>query len=160
MCQPLYTFSELSVDTMEIQVSNPQTEDSRKPREKRKKIKKELSVDRARLAQERALLAWVRTATTLMTFGFALFKFLEAQLAENHRPPLLGFITPRVIGLTLLLSGFVGLALSVYRHIRVMKLLDQYSKTKFFTPALLLAYLIMVLIALLIIGSLPYNWGQ
>ncbi|MFN9330475.1 MAG: YidH family protein [Cyclobacteriaceae bacterium] len=119
--------------------------------------KEELSVDRARLAQERALLAWVRTATTLMTFGFALFKFLEAQLTQNHRPPLLGFITPRVIGLTLLLSGFFGLALSVYRHIQVMKLLDQYSSTRFFTPALLLAYLIMVLIALLVIGSLPHD---
>ena len=119
--------------------------------------KEELSVDRARLAQERALLAWVRTSTTLMTFGFALFKFLEAQLTQNHRPPLLGFITPRVIGLTLLLSGFFGLALSVYRHIQVMKLLDQYSSTRFFTPALLLAYLIMVLIALLVIGSLPHD---
>ena len=143
---------------MEIEVDNPPTKDSSKTTDKKKKVKKEeLSVDRARLAQERALLAWVRTATTLMTFGFALFKFLEAQLTQNHRPPLLGFITPRVIGLTLLLSGFFGLALSVYRHIQVMKLLDQYSSTRFFTPALLLAYLIMVLIALLVIGSLPHD---
>ncbi|HAC24612.1 MAG TPA: hypothetical protein DCE81_06820 [Cytophagales bacterium] len=158
MCQLLYNFSKLSVETMEIEVDNPATKDSSKTPDKKKKIKKEeLSVDRARLAQERALLAWVRTATTLMTFGFALFKFLEAQLTQNHRPPLLGFITPRVIGLTLLLSGFFGLALSVYRHIQVMKLLDQYSSTRFFTPALLLAYLIMVLIALLVIGSLPHD---
>jgi len=158
MCQLLYNFSKLSVETMEIEVDNPPTKDSSKTPDKKKKVKKEeLSFDRARLAQERALLAWVRTATTLMTFGFALFKFLEAQLTQNHRQPLLGFITPRVIGLTLLLSGFFGLALSVYRHIQVMKLLDQYSSTRFFTPALLLAYLIMVLIALLIIGSLPHD---
>lgn len=158
MCQLLYNFSKLSVETMEIEVDNPPTKDSSKTPDKKKKVKKEeLSVDRARLAQERALLAWVRTATTLMTFGFALFKFLEAQLTQNHRPPLLGFITPRVIGLTLLLSGFFGLALSVYRHSQVMKLLDQYSSTRFFTPALLLAYLIMVLIALLVIGSLPHD---
>ncbi|MFN5169892.1 MAG: YidH family protein [Cyclobacteriaceae bacterium] len=127
------------------------------PKKKKKLQKQEFAVDRARLAQERALLAWIRTATTLMTFGFALFKFLEAQLAENHRKPLLGFITPRMIGLTLLTLGFTGLALSVYRHIRVMRVLDQYSTTRFFTPALLLAYLIMALIALLIVGSLPYN---
>ena len=37
----------------------------------------ELSVDRTRLAHERTLMAWVRTATSLLSFGFTIHKFFE-----------------------------------------------------------------------------------
>lgn len=34
-----------------------------------------LSIDRTWLAQERTMLAWIRTATSLITFGFAIYSF-------------------------------------------------------------------------------------
>jgi putative membrane protein len=116
--------------------------------------KKDLSLERARLAQERTLLAWVRTATTLMTFGFALFKFLEAQVEQTHRGPLLGFITPRIIGVTMLLTGFVGLFLAVIRNFRIMHRLDEFSTKRFFSAAVIQAYVVMALILLLIGASI------
>ncbi len=40
-----------------------------------------LAVDRTRLAHERTLMAWVRTATSLIPFGFTIYKFLALLLA-------------------------------------------------------------------------------
>src|SRR5258708_660327 len=37
------------------------------------------ALDRTRLAYERTLLAWVRTATGLITFGFSIYKFFQLQ---------------------------------------------------------------------------------
>jgi Domain of unknown function (DUF202) len=34
-----------------------------------------LAYDRTRLAYENTMMSWVRTATSLMTFGFSVFKF-------------------------------------------------------------------------------------
>ena len=36
-----------------------------------------LAYDRTRLAYERTLMAWVRTGTSLITFGFTIYKFFE-----------------------------------------------------------------------------------
>lgn len=60
-----------------MEISNEQQNPLKQKKEKTGPGKKELTLERARLAQERTLLAWVRTATTFMTFGFALYKFLE-----------------------------------------------------------------------------------
>ena len=50
-------------------------------KEKKKVEKEELSLDRSILAFERAFLAWIRTAASLMTFGFAIFKLRESGLS-------------------------------------------------------------------------------
>jgi putative membrane protein len=44
-----------------------------------------LAVDRTRLAHERTLMAWIRTATSMISFGFTIYKFLEAQPARERR---------------------------------------------------------------------------
>jgi putative membrane protein len=43
-----------------------------------------LAAQRARLAQERTLMAWIRTSTSLIAFGFTIFKFFQ-YLATNER---------------------------------------------------------------------------
>lgn len=116
--------------------------------------KEEFTVERARLAQERAMLAWVRTATTFMTFGFALFKFLQSIEHDANHPRFLDWVSPRMIGLAMLLTGFIGLVLSVYRHYGVMERLSKYTQTKFFTPVLIQAYIVGTLLLLLIAATL------
>jgi uncharacterized membrane protein YidH (DUF202 family) len=37
----------------------------------------QLAAERTRLAYERTLMAWVRTGTSLITFGFTIYKFFE-----------------------------------------------------------------------------------
>ena len=41
-----------------------------------------LAVDRTRLAHDRTLLAWVRTGTSLIAFGFTIYKFFELESAR------------------------------------------------------------------------------
>ena len=43
-----------------------------------------LAVDRTWLAHERTMLAWVRTAASLISFGFTIYKFF--QLEVNRAP--------------------------------------------------------------------------
>lgn len=130
-------------------------EEKKEKKDKKSKFnKEEFTVERARLAQERTMLAWVRTATTFMTFGFALFKFLQSIENQVNRPRFLDWVSPRMIGLSMLITGLVGLVLSVYRHYGVMKRLSNYTTTSFFTPVLILAYTVGTLLLLLIAATL------
>ncbi len=36
-----------------------------------------LATDRTRLAHDRTLMAWVRTSTSLISFGFTIYKFFQ-----------------------------------------------------------------------------------
>jgi putative membrane protein len=133
----------------------PQEEKKERDKEKKDKQKKDdLAIERAWLAQERTMLASIRTATTFMTFGFALFKFLEAQLMQPHHHPWLSWITPQMIGLMMMGTGLFGLLVSVYRHFQVMKRLSAFTQRKFFTPVLVQAYIVSLLIMLLLTAVL------
>ena len=48
-----------------------------------------LAVERTRLAYERTLMAWVRTGTSLISFGFTIYKFFEFESEKGavHRSP-------------------------------------------------------------------------
>ena len=39
-----------------------------------------LAVDRTALAHERTLMAWIRTAASLISFGFTIYKFFDFEL--------------------------------------------------------------------------------
>lgn len=74
-----------------------------------------LAYERTRLAYERTMQAWIRTATSLITFGFSVYKFFQLE-----RPP--GFKQTSIIGsrefgeiLVLLGIGSLVLATIEYR---------------------------------------------
>lgn len=125
-----------------------------KKKEKKGPGKKEMTLDRLYLAQERTLLAWVRTSTMFLTFGFALYKFLEAQIATTKREPLLGFLTPRLIGISMLTTGLIGLIFAMIRFYRSLEILRKYSDKPFRSAAMLQAYLVLALITLLLYAAL------
>ena len=68
---------------------------------------KNLSFDRTRMAAERTLMAWVRTALSMISFGFTIYKFLEAMLPQSTSP-VLRADTPRNVGLSLIGIGTYG----------------------------------------------------
>ena len=80
-----------------------------------------LAVDRTRLAHERTLMAWVRTATSLISFGFAIHKFFQ-YLKENGKghESLLG---PREFGLMMIGIGLLVLLFATIQHHRDIKAL-------------------------------------
>jgi putative membrane protein len=83
-----------------------------------------LAYERTYLAHERTLMGWVRTALSLITFGFTIAKFFEF-LREKHteRAPLLG---PRAVGIIMIATGLVALALATVQHRRASKVLHEH----------------------------------
>lgn len=79
---------------------------------------------RTRLAIERTLMAWVRTCTALIGFGFTIVQFFQRLattpgVAEAVRPQ-----APRYLGLALIGSGIAGLLISVVQYRRLIAYLD------------------------------------
>jgi putative membrane protein len=82
-----------------------------------------LAVQRTRLAQERTLMAWIRTSTSLIAFGFTIFKFFQyLATEERRRDPIL---SPWVVGMVMIIAGLVGLALAWLQHRQEMTALRQ-----------------------------------
>jgi putative membrane protein len=78
---------------------------------------------RTRLALERTMLAWVRTAIALIGFGFTIVQFFERLggmegVAAATRP-----LGPRYVGLALIGTGVLVLAISAWQYHRAMSYL-------------------------------------
>jgi inner membrane protein YidH len=80
-----------------------------------------LAVDRTRLAHERTLMAWIRTATSMISFGFTIYKFLEAQPARERRFTFMERLLDARNFATLMISvGLLGLFLAALENHREM----------------------------------------
>jgi uncharacterized membrane protein YidH (DUF202 family) len=98
-----------------------------------------LALERTIQAEERTLLAWVRTATSLITFGFTLYKFfffLHEQEPGKHEHQLIG---PRTYGLIMIGIGVFALAGASWQHWRKMKELRPEKAERRFSLSLVLA---------------------
>jgi putative membrane protein len=81
-----------------------------------------LAAQRTRLALERTLMAWIRTSTSLITFGFTIFKFFQYLATnERRREPI---VSPWVVGMMMILVGLTGLTMAWIQHRQEMKALQ------------------------------------
>ena len=75
-----------------------------------------LAYDRTYLAHEGTLLAWIRTALSLISFGFTIAKFFEFLGKQKGEPaPLLGAQT---VGTIMIAIGVIGLAIATIQQTR------------------------------------------
>ena len=82
-----------------------------------------LAYERTYLAHERTLMGWVRTAISLISFGFTIAKVFEyLHEKEGARAPLLG---PRAVGIIMIATGLVALALATMQHRQASKVLHE-----------------------------------
>lgn len=109
--------------------------------------------ERTFLAFDRTLLAWIRTSTSLLTFGFAIFKLLEERAKVPGQHPVMDFVSPRFIGVVMVISGFLGLLLASINYIRFMKNNGRSGLQAHATPALMQSYVILMLCMLIIAGA-------
>jgi putative membrane protein len=75
-----------------------------------------LALERTFLAHERTLMAWNRTATSMITFGFALYKFFY--YLHQEKPPTQGeqIFGARTYGLCIMGIGVFVLVIATWQH--------------------------------------------
>ena len=117
----------------------------------------QMAIDRTRLAAERSLMAWIRTALSMITFGFTIYKFLQALHAQSPvpvpRPD-----APRNVGLLLVGIGTFAVALAVVQHWKYVGKLSSGQIGRRLDLAIVVAILIGLL-GILIFASMVYTSG-
>lgn len=94
----------------------------------------DLALQRTRLAQERTLLAWVRTSTALIAFGFSIYKFFEferIQLGVRAPTHLLGTRTFAVVTIAIGLAALVMATLQHQKNMRTLRAAGQQIHVSF-----------------------------
>src|SRR6476620_560221 len=86
---------------------------------------------RTRLSVERTLEAWVRTAISLIGFGFAIVQFFERldEMANVKRPEYPSIA--RFMGLALIAVGTMGLIISIWQYKILIRYLNSPSFHEF-----------------------------
>jgi putative membrane protein len=69
-----------------------------------------LAYDRTRLAYQNTMMGWIRTATTLISFGFTIYKILQESGKPDRR------FGPREFGMTLVAIGLLGLLAGMWDY--------------------------------------------
>jgi putative membrane protein len=88
-------------------------------------IANELAKERNREAAERTLMAWIRTALSLIGFGFGIGKlaaYLDAAGLQTSRDPA---HTSLVFGSSFIFVGIFGLLAAIVQHARIMNRLSR-----------------------------------
>lgn len=71
---------------------------------------------RTRLALERTMMAWVRTATALIGFGFTIVQFFERLNSMEGVAPAMRPAAARYVGLVMIGAGIVALVVSALQY--------------------------------------------
>jgi putative membrane protein len=69
-----------------------------------------LAIERTRAAYERTMMAWIRTATSLITFGFTIYKFFQLEMARHEERKYL--VGPRQFAIAMVCIGLISLLLA------------------------------------------------
>ena len=111
-----------------------------------------LSYERTQLAHDRTFIAWIRTSISLISFGFTIYKVFQALYDEGVLHTKIRILSPRAIGLTMIVLGLTALALAMfdnYRYLKEMK--KHYTVRRSFAP--IMAGVILMLGILAIIAA-------
>ena len=74
-----------------------------------------LALDRTWLAHERTMMAWVRTAVSLISFGFTIYKFFQLEIKATAPNPH-AIIGPRGFALMMISIGLIALCLATIQR--------------------------------------------
>ena len=103
-------------DTSVAQNANPPTAASADRFEARPTADRHFSWIRTRLSLERTMMAWLRTATALIGFGFAIVQYLNhlREIPPARRADLPS--APEYLGLALISCGIVALVIAIWQY--------------------------------------------
>ena len=105
----------------------------------------ELALERTLLACERTLQAWIRTSASLITFGFALFKFF--QFLDQGDPDRVRnrVLTTRTFGIVMIVAGILALIPAIWQYQQLSRRLKARSTAAPIPVALIVSILVFVL---------------
>ena len=117
-----------------------------------------LALDRTRMAAERTLMAWVRTALSMISFGFTIYKFLQV-LLEQSTLPVLRPQTPRDVGLALTGTGTFAVIIACVQHWKYIKKLRPDQPYKLWRDLTFIVACLIAFLGLLIFVSIILRTG-
>lgn len=82
-------------------------------------IQVRLALDRTRVAYDRTIKAWIRTSTSLITFGFGVYKFFQLDVKTTER--INQNIGVREFALLMVGAGILAMLLGAFDHWRNMR---------------------------------------
>jgi putative membrane protein len=78
---------------------------------------------RTRLSLERTMMSWVRTAVSLIGFGFAIVQFFERLRQMPGAQPAYAPHVPQYLGLALISCGILALLISIWQYLWTVRYL-------------------------------------
>ena len=109
------------------------------------------------MAAERTLMAWVRTALSMISFGFTIYKFLQV-IQKESTVPVLRPQAPRDVGLTLIGIGIFAVTIACIQHWKYIRKLRPDQPYRPWDLAFIVACLIGIL-GVLMFGSIILSVG-
>src|SRR5262245_12102648 len=92
----------------------------------------DLALRRIFLAHERTLMVWIRTSTSLISFGFTIYKFFEYLVQTNLVDRLLyRFFGPRFFALCMISVGVTAFAMATIDYQHSLKILEREHGVKY-----------------------------
>lgn len=106
-------------------------------------IATQLAFERTRNSYETTMMSWIRTATSLITFGFSIYKFFQIEApSERQRSYLIG---PRGFALALVSIGLFSLLLATVENRQNIRALGAQYAGKQRSLSVVVAALISIL---------------
>lgn len=116
-----------------------------------------LAVDRTRLAHERTLMAWIRTAVSLISFGFAIFKFFQFLRETNPERLQTHAIGSHLFAVLMISIGLISLALAWIQHRQEMSALRKFDPAMPYSLAGVIAAFVAGL-GILALAAVALRW--
>jgi len=115
----------------------PKTDSSGKTSNELAEERTDLALERTLMAADRSLMAWVRTALSMISFGFTIYKLLDA--FQEKGGDLSRAQSPRAMGLFLTGLGTVAMVMGVLEYWYRLKGLRQLGQFRVVQPTLIMA---------------------
>jgi putative membrane protein len=103
-----------------------------------------LAATRTRMAADRTMMAWIRTALSLFSFGFTIYKVLQAFEEAGRVLPGANINTPRVVGLFLTGTGTLAILMGTTQYVMCLQELAARGRFPLARPPLLMALFMSV----------------